>query len=86
MLKPPEPQYIGQTVDEYNSSAYGKAWAIVAMTWRGAAYCLDCICDWPTYEHDDIESPMPVFSSDEYEDMTCDSCHDGIYAPLSIGG
>jgi hypothetical protein len=83
MLTPPKPQHLSPTVSEYNSHAYGKAYAIVAMTYNGNAYCLNCVRDWPTYENDDIESPIPVFSSDEYGDMTCDSCHDAIYIPLS---
>jgi hypothetical protein len=82
MLIPPAAQHTCETVSEYNSYAAGKAWAIVGMTYEGNAYCLDCVKDWPTYENDDIEGPMPVFSSDEYEHMTCDLCHDGIYTPL----
>jgi hypothetical protein len=85
MIQYPQAQKPSQTVTEYNSISYGKAWAIIGMTWEGKAYCLDCVCNWPTYENDDISGPIPVFSSDDYENMSCDSCRNAIYAPLMIG-
>ena len=64
------------TVGEYNRTAYGKAWAIVGMTWEGAGYCAACAYFWPTYEDAwgrGEECPMPVFGSDSFGDP-CDSC------------
>lgn len=75
MITAPYPQKDCETVGEYNSRHWGKAWRIVGMTWQSEAYCCDCVRDWPTYEHDLIESPVPVFASDEYGDMTCDVCN-----------
>ena len=76
----PFPQKECPSVSEYNRHNYGKAWAIVGMTWQGSAYCVaaECSGDWPTYEDDLIESPMPIFASDEHEGMTCDHCHERI--------
>lgn len=66
------------TVGDYNSKNWGKAWAIVAMTWEGCAYCADCAHYWPTYEdiYDWAEDcPSPVFASDELYGDPCDNCH-----------
>jgi hypothetical protein len=67
-----------ETVGDYNSRHWGKAWSIVAMTWEGCAYCLECAYYWPTFE--DVygrgeECPMPVFASDELFGDPCDNCH-----------
>ena len=70
----PYPQYECESVREYNRKHYGNAWAIVGMVWQGCTYCLDCVGEWPTYEHDLVDSPSPVFRSDDYERMTCDNC------------
>jgi hypothetical protein len=74
MIYAPFPEKESESVREYNSRHIGKAWAIVAMQWQGETYCADCAGDWPTYENDLIESPHPVFSSDEYDEMTCGYC------------
>jgi len=72
----PYPQYPCESVNEYNRKHGGKAWSIVGMAWEGSSYCLACVGEWPTYEHDMVDSPKPFFASDEYEDMTCDNCAD----------
>ena len=76
----PFPQKDCESVRGYNRRHYGKAWSIVGMTWQGAAYCVKSTCagEWPTYENDLIESPAPIFSSDEYDGMVCDHCHEHI--------
>ena len=71
----PFPQNDCESVREYNSKHIGKAWAIVGMTWQGDVFCSDCVGDWPTYENDLIESPTPVFSSDEHDTFVCGSCY-----------
>lgn len=72
----PFPESECESVSEYNSRHIGKAWSIVAMTWNGSVYCTRATCagDWPTYENDLVESPCPVFSSDERGDWCCDNC------------
>jgi hypothetical protein len=72
----PLPSVPGETVGQYNSRHYGRAWQIIAMTWDGAAYCADCAYDWPTweYDHDWVECPVPVFASDELYGDPCDAC------------
>jgi hypothetical protein len=74
MMTAPFPQNECESVTEYNNRHFGKAWAIMGMTWLGSAYCRTCAGHWPTYDEDIIESPVPVFASDKYEDMTCDEC------------
>ena len=74
MISAPYPQHDCETIAEYNRKHIGKAWSIVGMTWQGGAYCRDCVSGWPTYENDLIESPNPIFSSDEFEELVCDSC------------
>lgn len=78
-ISAPYPQKDCETVREYNARHIGKAWTIVGMTWQGSAYCRDCVAEWPTYEHDMIESPMPIFSSDDYDGLTCDTCHEYLW-------
>lgn len=76
MITAPYPQTDCESVAQYNARHVGKAWAIVGMTWQGDVYCTreTCAGTWPTYEEDVIESPHPVFSSDEYDDMVCGNC------------
>ena len=76
MISAPYPQTDCESVREYNAKHVGKAWRIVAMTWQGDIYCTreTCAGTWPTYEGDLVESPYPVFSSDEYEEMACGNC------------
>jgi len=74
MISAPYPQNNCETVAEYNRKHIGKAWTIMGMTWQGSAYCRDCVGDWPTYENDLVESPHPLFMSDDYNSHVCDSC------------
>jgi len=62
-------------IEEYNSTCYGKAWEIVGVTFEGAAYCVECSGkvarrDYVTF----MREHVPVFASDEFADMSCDSC------------
>ena len=82
MIAAPYPQTDSETVAEYNRRHVGKAWVIVAMTWQGDIYCRrdTCAGSWPTYEHDMIDGPKPVFASDEIaDDITCGACHGDIF-------
>jgi len=65
-----------ETVAEYNSRHVGKAWSIVAMTLQGAAYCAECSAGWPCVGDlpEWLESPAPIFSSDELCGDPCDGC------------
>jgi hypothetical protein len=82
MIAAPYPQTDSETVAEYNRRHIGKAWSIVGMSWQGDIYCTreTCAGVWPTYEHDMIEGPRPVFASDEYDrDYPCGNCHGDIF-------
>lgn len=74
----PYPERECESVRAYNGKHWGKAWRIVGMTWQGSAYCDDCAGEWPTYEHDLIEGPEPVFASDDTDGLSCDECHRAI--------
>jgi len=78
-ISAPYPQNDCETVAEYNRKHVGKAWTIVGMTWQGSAYCRRCVAEWPTYEHDLVEGPTPVFASDEYDELVCDTCHEYLW-------
>ena len=75
MMNAPYPQNDCETVAEYNRKHGHKAWAIMGLTWQGEAFCRSCVADWPTYENDLVESPAPVFMSDDYNTLVCDLCH-----------
>lgn len=75
MIEAPYPERDCESVGQYNARHGWKAWAIVGMTWQGSAYCADCAREWPTYEHDLVEGPVPVFASDDSDGMACDACH-----------
>lgn len=64
-----------ETVLDYNSKHWGKAWFIVGMTRDGAAYCCSCAEAWPL--NDESPNVHPVFMSDEF-DGRCDRCDEVI--------
>jgi hypothetical protein len=65
-----------ETVGEYNSKHYGKAWYIVGVTHDGAATCSTCAHSWPLVPA--MNEPIaPLFMSDSF-DLTCDACGDAI--------
>lgn len=84
MISAPYPENICESVSEYNRVHGGKAWAIVGMTWQGEAYCVrdSCAREWPTYENDLVESPYPIFGTDEYRELTCGNCGGDLYRDL----
>ena len=62
------------SINDYNRQHYGKAWRIVAVIRDGGAYCLDCL------GHGDVEDETltPVFASDDYAELYCEGCYNGI--------
>jgi hypothetical protein len=58
---------IQETVGEYNSKHYGKAWYLVGVAHDGAAWCEGCAYSWP------LSTVDPLFMSDSI-DMACDAC------------
>ena len=74
-----------ESVADYNRVHGGKAWAIVGMTWQGDVYCVrdSCAGTWPTYENDlPIDSPYPMFGTDDYRELTCGNCGGDLYRNL----
>ena len=54
-----------------------RAWDVIAYTFNGSAYCPECAPS-PLTRNGSGESPYPVFVSDEFEDHSCDVCHEPI--------
>ena len=69
-----------------------KPWTIVAYTWQGSAYCLDCaargLMNLEVTRETNTDQPHPVFLSDDFylidpetgkhTPNTCDTCQNPI--------
>jgi hypothetical protein len=59
-----------------------KAWSIVAYTWQGSIYCLECsargLMNLELTREAGTDQPAPVFASDEHTLNTCDTCRNPI--------
>jgi hypothetical protein len=51
-----------------------KADYIVGVTLDGGFLCSDCVGNTPAYGEPGPYGPNPVFSSDDYSGMFCESC------------
>jgi hypothetical protein len=66
------------TIREHNNQSVGrwgrKADYIVGVTLDGGFLCADCVGNTPAYGKPGPYGPNPVFSSDDYVGMLCESC------------